>query len=142
MTNTEIILPFTKDDFESGDRVFYLSYGYLSKGTIFDSRFPDPEHLKVTIDGGGQISVHLSCFVRGAGFDYWGKIPDLSQIREGTVLSRLEDDGSRKQLKVTSYIPGNSIKMHSVSSPSAVYDYQVASGIVLEDKLLEWEIEE
>lgn len=143
MEATEIVVPLIKEDFEDGDRVFSMFHGNLTKGTVVKSRFTKTDSIVVNMDnGGGQISVHLSCFVRGMGIEYWGKIPDLSRIREGTVLSRLEADGSRRAITVKSHIPGHSIQLNVTPFPGGTYGYRVADGIILEDKLIDWEIEE
>jgi hypothetical protein len=136
----EIQLPLTIDDFEVGDRVYSMSHGEIAFGTIVSNPWQSEGHVTVKDDSGYCHSVHLSCFVKGAGFDYYGKIPNLSKLRIGSRISRLNKDGIREYSVVTQHLPDQIISVREEAS-GAYFTSRTSAGQVLEKDFRDWQIE-
>lgn len=138
----EIKLPFIREDFSEGDRIYSMFHGEIKKGTVVDNRNEYEGHITVSLDYSHSVGIHLSCFIKGAGVDYCGRIPPLEQMQIGTVVSHLEDDGSRTFAEVRHIIPGERIRMKKLTGYGEYFDHSVADDNTLEDLFLDWEIED
>lgn len=136
----EIQLPLTIEDFEVGDRVYSMFHGEVTLGTIVSNRHQSEGHVTVKDDSGYSHSVHLSCFVKGAGVEYYGKVPDLSQLTIGSRVSRLKADGIREYCVVTQYLPGQIIGIRE-ETRGAFFISRADAGQVLEKDFRDWQIE-
>lgn len=143
MTVTELESPFVTADFEQGDRVYCLYDGSYTKGTVIAHRPGTVNCVTVAMDNDWETIVHIpSQFKKGSSWiGYWGKIPDISQFKKGTVISKMEDDGIRRFATISFVVPGQEIKMNITTFPWGERDYRVSDGINLEDQFFDWEIE-
>lgn len=142
-TTKEIVTGFIKEDFEPGDRVYSMFHGAITRGTVVSNPREQEGYITVKTDLGYCHSVHLSCFVKGAGVEYYGKIPDLTQLRIGSRLSRLNDDGTREYRVVVQYLKGQIIGVREVDTKARrKLVYRVSDGNILEDAFRDWEVEE
>lgn len=117
-----------------------MFHGEITFGTIVSNPWEAEGHVTVKDDFGYCHSVHLSCFVKGAGVEYYGKLPDLSQLRIGSRLSRLNKDGIREYSVVTQYLPGQIIGVRE-EARGRIFISRVSAGQVLEKDFRDWEIE-
>lgn len=148
MTETEV--PLIVDDFEEGDRVYYVLNGVTQKGTVInDEGSNEVGHISVKFDFSSCLGIPLSKFAgksktthyyKGEKDNYCGRIPSLDRIEKGTVLSRLEEDGTRNYAIVMIHSPGERLLINRADKWE-VFDYRTSKGVLFEDKLFDWEIE-
>lgn len=136
----EIQLPLTRDDFEVGDRVYSMFHGEITLGTIVSNPWEAEGSVTVKDDSDYCHTVHLSCFVKGAGVEYYGKIPDLSQLTVGSRVSRLNEDGIREYSVVVEHLPGETLIVQEEVG-GRTFISRVDYGQVLEINFREWEVE-
>lgn len=136
----EVQLPLTIDDFEIGDRIYSMFHGEITFGTIVSNPWEAEDHVTVKDDSGYCHSVHLSCFVKGVGVEYYGKLPDLSQLKRGSRISRLNKDGVREYCVVTQYVPGQIIGVKE-EKRGAFFISRTSAGQVLEKDFRDWQVE-
>lgn len=138
----EIPVPAIREDFTEGDRVYSCHYNILSKGTVVYDPEEEKDHLSVWMDEGYQLPIHISCFVNEPGTYFWGRILPLSQVRVGTVISYLQEDGIRTYAEVRHIIPNQRVRMKRTVWPNEFFDHTAPDEGSLEDCFLDWEIEE
>lgn len=149
-TPKEVQLQYIADDFEEGDRIYYITNGVTKKGTVRYGRTPRKEdHIPVSLDISGHLMIPLYKFsgkskavkfYRGKKDDYCGRIPKLRNIEKGTVLSRLQNDGTRQYAIVMLHEPGKRLLINRPEQWE-VFDYLTSRGSIFEDQLFDWEIE-
>lgn len=149
MDTQEIAIPWITEDFEDGDRVYSVVNGVVQKGTVVDSDSAKEGHINVKLDWNSYLSVPLKNFTgsakatkfyQGQKDDYYGRIPRIDRIETGTIISILQEDGSRAYAIVMIHEPGERLLINRANEWE-VHDYRVSKGDIFEDKLLDWEIE-
>lgn len=100
--------------------------------------------ITVDMDSDWQTVVSLTgSFQKDNSFiGCWGKIPDVTKFRDGTLISKLEDDETRTFSRVTELIPGESIRISRALFPAYYRDYLYTDVAILEDEFMDWEIED
>jgi hypothetical protein len=141
MESHEIMTPLVREDFSDGDRIYSLFNNVLTKGTVVYDPDEYKDQVSVWMDAGYQMPLHLSCFIKEPDMGHWGKLPHLDQIQVGTILSHLQEDGTRTYAEVRDVIPNERIRMKRTVWPNEYFDHTVPNGGSLEDSFLDWEIE-
>ena len=137
----EIPTPAIREDFSEGDRVYSCAHNLLSKGTVVYDPDEYKDHVTVWMDEGYQLPLPVSCFIVEPGTYSWGRILPLAQLRVGTVISYLKEDGTRTYAEVRHVIPNQRIRMKRTVWPHEFFDYTAPDEGSLEDLFLDWEIE-
>ena len=135
----ELNTPFIVEDFAAGDRVYFAYPQGINKGKV-DS--VEAASINVVMDDGQTGEILLSSFVRSHTVDeHWGKIPDLSLLEEGSVMSRINEQGDRIFTTVLSVIPGKEMTIKSEISPYGTRTFMTKAGDDLEAIFRDCEIE-
>lgn len=149
MDAKEIITPWILEDFEDGDRVYSVVNGIVEKGTVVDSESSEEGYINIKLDFSSYLAVPLKNFTgsakattsyQGQKDDYYGRIPRIDRIETGTILSVLQEDGSRDYAIVMIHEPGERLLINRADEWK-VHDYRVSKGDIFENQLLDWEIE-
>lgn len=133
-------------DFEEGDRAGYLDLDTYDTvlGTVIKAtencivfRLDSGESVLAT-ETASRITNHWCSAVR-----QWKKIPDLSLIEVGSVLSRLESSKGHKRYYVTvvSIIRHKRIALQRKDGNFVFLDADRQNGVTLEALLFGWELE-
>lgn len=136
----EIVTPLIQEDFAVGDRVYSFFHGDITKGTIVSNRFQSEGNVTITTDEGYCHQVHLSNFIKGPGREYYGRILDMKQLEEGSLISRLKDDGTREYAEILMINHGVDLVKRNCETREGFY--YAANEVDLEEQFFDWEIED
>lgn len=128
------------DDFEIGDRIYVSLPGSVIKGEVVSNSGERDGSIEVLLDYGESMSLPISAFGDQNLPEHCGRIPNLDLIEKGTVLSRLQENGSRIYAVVSIHEPGRKLVFYR-KDKFLPYEYQTSHGVDLERILFDWEIE-
>lgn len=138
----ELLNPLIREDFTDGDRVYAFFDGKLIKGTVIDDNDGHTEIVTMLSDDGYTMPLHLSKFNKGKDSSgYCGRIPNVAEFTQGTILSFINVKGIRLQVELYRVIPGEMVRFRYLIRPNEYFDRKRSSGVDLEDFFFDWEIE-
>lgn len=151
MSGIEQFLSHSVEDYGIDDRACYITHqGDLALGTVVGVA---EDAIVFQLDGSGEYvsarSVGKIDDLLRSSIRHWYKLPDLSLIKTGTVLSTViqisKAESERVYATVTAIIPNQQITIwYHDDNPVTTYHLKADSsaGETLEAKLFNWEVEE